>query len=420
MTPDQVRPMPPPTDAERRRELARMRALATGLLVFMALLFGAARLARGRWPWIPALEAFSEAAMVGALADWFAVTALFRRPLGLPIPHTAIIPRNKDRIGQALGGFIAGNFLTPGVLDQRLKDLAPGRRLADWLVRGETVDALAGRLAAFLPDLVGTGEEARGLIGDWVRRAAGARPLAPTAGHILAWLWGEPRAQQALNGLIASLVAYLKEHEDFIQARLADGSWRWLPKWLDRLLAGKFTGGLLGAVEGLASSDHPWREDINRAMIDLIDRLKHDPDLLIQGEAFKARLLSEPGFSAAVERAWSVLATRVGGDPDARKAALEDVFARVFRALGRWLTEDRPGREALDRGIRVVVRRALSSQRQAIGGFVAQVVSGWDAGEVTDRLELQVGRDLQYIRINGTLVGGLAGLAIFFVAQWMP
>ena len=407
------------SELARRRDLARMRGFATGLLLLMTAVFVATRLAPVTWTWTAYVQAFAEAGMVGACADWFAVTALFRRPLGLPIPHTGIIPRNKDRIGEALGDFIANNFLTPGVLDARLRRLEPARRLADWLTADDHAQVLAARVAAVLPDMIGAGAEMRGLAADLFRRAARSRPVAPLAARLLGWLWREPAVQRLVSRLIDRLADFGLEHETFIQARIAGETWKWLPKWVDRFLAEKFTRDLLRAANELRDPDHQWRRDLDAAVEDFIRRLAEDPAFLARGEAMRDQLLADPALGRRLEGLWAELAERLAADPAARGALIADALGRGLRGLGAWLAEDSSARDRLDRWVRVAARRTLSSQRQAIGGFVAQVVAGWDAGEVTDRLELQVGRDLQYIRINGTLVGGLVGLAIFTVSRWL-
>jgi len=406
-------------DAARRRDLGRMRALATGLLALMTALFVATRLAPAGWTWTAYVGAFAEAGMVGACADWFAVTALFRRPLGLPIPHTAIIPRGKDRIGEALGDFIAGNFLTPGVLDAWLGRLEPARRLAAWLAAPGHAEMLAARLAALLPGVIGSGAELRGLAGEILRRAARAGPAAPLAARILGWLWRDPGVQRLVTQAIERLADFAVEREAFIKSRIAGETWKWMPKWIDNILAEKFTRDLLRAAGELRDPEHPWRRDLNAAVEDLITRLAEDPDLLARGEALRERLLADRALGERLEGLWNEFAGRLAGDPAARDALLGEAIARALRGLGAWLTEDAGARERLDRWVRVAARRALSSQRQAIGGFVAQVVAGWDAADVASRLELQVGPDLQFIRINGTLVGGLVGLAIFTLARWL-
>ncbi len=407
------------SDNARRADLRRMRAMATGLLALMAAVFLAARLAPAAWTWTGYVAAFAEAGMVGGCADWFAVTALFRRPLGLPIPHTGIIPRNKDRIGEALGDFIANNFLTAGVLDARLSSLDPARRLAEWLGEGDRAEALGARLAVLLPDMADAGGELRALAGGVIRRAIQSRPLAPLAGKALGWLWRDPGVQRLFSRAADALAHYLEDQESFIQSQVTVASWRWMPKWLDRILAERFADGLVGAAHGLGDPDHPWRAALGEAVEDLIERLGTDPDLLERGEALKARWLADPELPTRLEGLWAEVGQRLGAEAGGRDDALGEILARALRALGRWLEGDDDARERLNRWVRIAARRVLSSQRHAIGGFVAQVVAGWDAAEVADRLELQVGRDLQYIRINGALVGGLVGLVIFTASRWL-
>jgi uncharacterized membrane-anchored protein YjiN (DUF445 family) len=396
-----------------------MRALATGLLILMTAVFLAARLAPAAWTWAAYVAAFAEAGMVGACADWFAVTALFRKPLGLPIPHTGIIPRNKDRIGEALGDFLANNFLTPGVLDERLRRTQPASGLAGWLSRADRAQMLAERIAAALPHALGPGAELRDLAGEVLGRAARARPVAPLAARLLGWLWREPGVQSLLGQAIQRLADFGRDHEAFIQSRIAGETWKWMPKWLDRLLAEKFTRDLLRAAEELRDPDHPWRVDLVSTVEAFIERLAHDPEFLAQGETLRDRLLSDEALARRLRGLWADLGERLAADPIARDAMVAEALARTLRGVGTWLAEDAEARDRLDRWIRVAARRTLSSQRQAIGQFVAQVVASWDGVEVARRLELQVGRDLQYIRINGTLVGGLVGLAIFALTRWM-
>jgi uncharacterized membrane-anchored protein YjiN (DUF445 family) len=400
-------------------ELGRARALATGLLVLMTAVFVATRLAPAAWTWTAYVGAFAEAGMVGACADWFAVTALFRRPFGLPIPHTGIIPRNKDRIGEALGDFLANNFLTPGVLDERLRRIEPARRLAQWLTTADHAELLAARLAAVAPDIIGSGEELRGLVGEVLRRAVRSQPVAPLAARILGWLWHEPGVQRLLTQAIERLAVFGREHEAFIQSRIAGETWKWIPKWIDRILAEKFTRDLLRAADELRDPAHPWRLDLVTTVEDFIARLADDAEWLERGEALRDRLLADREMIARLERLWDELGERLAADPAARDAMVSDALFRALRGLGVWLAEDANARERVDRWLRVTARRTLSSQRQVIGRFVAQVVAGWSAEDVARRLELQVGRDLQYIRINGTLVGGAVGVSIFALARWL-
>jgi uncharacterized membrane-anchored protein YjiN (DUF445 family) len=408
-----------PADVVRARGLARMRTIATGLLGLMAVVFVAASLLQRQWPAFAYVRAFGEAGMVGACADWFAVTALFRRPFGLPIPHTGIIPRNKARIGEALGGFIADNFLTERVLEEKLRQLEVARWGGDWLRRPENARRLAERLAAAAPKLLRSLPP--GAVGDLLGSAAlavaRATPAGPAASKVLAALWSEGRAQPLFERALDWLGDYLASHEEAIRTQVSEHSYSWLPKWVDRMLADKLTRGLVEMLGEMRDPQHPWRRDLAAWVEDYIARLGADPDLQARADAYKLRLLSDPNLRGQVAEVWSGLETRVGTDLTQNPSDLAGPFERAILALGNWLAEDQQAQAQLNARARQLVSGVIAPRRHEIGLFVAQVVASWDARSVVDKLELQVGRDLQYIRINGTLVGGLVGVIIFAAAK---
>jgi uncharacterized membrane-anchored protein YjiN (DUF445 family) len=406
--------------AARARDLRRMRVIATGLLVLMAVLFVAASLAARTWPglqpWLGPVRAFAEAGMVGACADWFAVTALFRRPLGLPIPHTGIIPRNKDRIGEALGRFLAENFLTPEVLTERLRQLELARWGGEWLGRPGQAARLAQRVTAVLPEAMRLlpPHAIRDMAGSAAMAAANAIPAAPAASRMLAAAWGQGRSQAALDWGVARLAAYLAEHEEALQQQVEVHSGRWMPRFVDRLIAAKISGGLQDLLQAMMAPDHPWRLEIAEAIESFIDRLAHDPDLAARAETLKRQLLADPALHAQAQSLWDELEARLtAGD----SAALQRRIEQALTALGAWLRGSDTAQHRLNDWARAVALRLIAPRRRQIGGLVADVVAGWDAKGIVDRLELQVGRDLQYIRINGTLVGGLVGLVLYAVTR---
>jgi uncharacterized membrane-anchored protein YjiN (DUF445 family) len=394
-----------------------MRLLATGLLVLMTAIFIATRVAPSRWLWPQYLGAFAEAAMVGSLADWFAVTALFRRPLGLPIPHTAIIPRNKARIGRALGDFIAGNFLTPRVLDQRLRELDPAARLAAWLARPEAARALADQIAGFVPEIARSGDELGAFVADVGRRLAAQIPASAAAARVISTAWNDGAAQGLIDRTIVWLGDYIAARRDLVREKVSKNAWKWLPKWIDRLLADRISEGLIAAVAEMRDPDHPWRLELKVAVEGFIDRLTSDPETIAKAEALKTRLLKDPRLHAHLAEFWADLEARLEADPQGAARLTRDAVERGLLAIGRWLMADSLARERINGFARVAVRRTIAPRREAIGALVADVVDGWDAAGVVEKLELHVGRDLQYIRINGALVGGLAGLAIFSLAR---
>ena len=405
----------------QRARLKRMQALATGLLVAMAMLFVASSLGAPRWPALGFVRAFAEAAMVGACADWFAVTALFRRPLGLPIPHTALVPRNKDRIGDALGRFIVENFLNPRVLDAKLRRLELGAWGGAWLQEPRNAAAIAGRLTAWGPELVralpsGTLEA---LAGSAALAAARSTPAAPTASALLAAFWNEGRVQPLVERGAALLSAYLAEHQEVVLEKVQGQSWRWLPAWIDRAIARRITDGLLQLLTDVQAPDHPWRLTLVQGVETLIARLADDPELQRQGEALKRQILDDPRLREHAHRLWTEVERRLRTQWGSGGGELETKLTHLIQDLGGWLRNDPGMQRALNTGARALSRQVLAPRREDVGRFVAQVVRGWDARGIVERLELQVGPDLQFIRINGTLVGGLVGLAIFVLSRWL-
>ncbi|HEX7761041.1 MAG TPA: DUF445 domain-containing protein [Caulobacteraceae bacterium] len=399
--------------------LRRMRAVATGLLVAMAVGFVAASLGAKTWPWLAWVRAVAEAGTVGACADWFAVTALFRRPLGLPIPHTAVIPRNKDRIGEGLGKFIADNFLTPKVLDAQVRKLEVAHWGAAWLAQEGHAAGLARRLAPLIPELLRTiPREAREeLLGALARAAVKAVPAGPTAARIVDLAWRDGRAQPMLDALVERAGAYLAGHEDYIREKVSEQSFKWLPKWIDKIIAGRLTSGLIAAAGEMRAPDHPWRLELAAAVEGFVARLDTDPELQAQADTLKLELLTHPALLAEINGAWAGVEARLLADPAAANAAIAKRLEGWLKALGVWLDRDEAVRRRLNDGARLVALRLIAPRRHDIGGFVVGVVSGWETREVVDRLELQFGRDLQYIRLNGTIVGGLVGLGLFALSR---
>jgi uncharacterized membrane-anchored protein YjiN (DUF445 family) len=396
-----------------------MRWIATGLLLLMAAVFAVATALSSRWPATLYVRAFAEAAVIGACADWFAVTALFRRPFGLPIPHTAIIPRNKDRIGDALGRFIVENFLSARVLDSRLKRLELGAWGGAWLQQPRNAQAVAARIVAWAPMLAGALPAGgfKALAGSLALAAARKVPASTTASVLLAAAWNEGRVQPLIERGAALLSAYLSEQEGVILEKVQGQSWRWLPKWVDKAIARKITAGLVQLLTDVQDPAHPWRLELTAAIQKLIADLASDPELMRKGEAIKQQLLDDPRLHEHAARLWAEIEeqARAGWSGDA--AALRDKLQPLIEDLGRWLSEDKVVQRTLNTNARVLAREVLAPRREEIGRFIAQVVHGWDARGMVERLELQVGPDLQFIRINGTLVGGLVGLALFALSR---
>jgi uncharacterized membrane-anchored protein YjiN (DUF445 family) len=407
------------SEAQRRTDLRRMRLIATLLLVLMAAIYIALRRAPAAWVWAPYLSAFAEAGMVGACADWFAVVALFRHPLGLPIPHTAVVPENKRRIGAAMGRFITNNFLSPRVAIARLASVDFAGLAARWLEDERNARAVAGGAGRIIPyalDLV-----PKAAIDEWValvaRRGIEAVPAAPLASRGLSILWAQGAGQTLLDQGLDFVETTLAEHKATIVSHVAQKTWRWIPKWVDDMIAAKVVNGLSETLREMRDPDHPWREQANARIEKLIDDLAHDPQMRAQGEALKQDILANPVFAEQARALWEELETALKEDLPRHADAIVGWLAGLAAALGQWLEADPARRARINRRIRLIALRTILPRRAEIGGYIAAVVDNWDTATLVNRLELQVGRDLQYIRINGTLVGGLVGLLIFTLSR---
>src|SRR6187551_407962 len=396
---------------------AGMKRVATGLLVVMAAVFFAARAFEPRYPWLGYVKAFAEAAMVGGLADWFAVTALFRHPLGLPIPHTAIIPRNKDRIGQALANFINENFLTPSVVARRVRNIdvagAAGRFLRTPAAEGTRIRQGASRLIADVFE--GLDDERLGGI---VKGAIAGRiekmEVAPLLGHALASAINEDRHVPMLEAAIRWMARALEANEELIREMVhKKANWVLKLAGLDAKLADAILDGLRKLTAEMSTDPaHPVRMKVEEALAQLANDLQTNAETRAKVEEMKEQLLANRSVALWIDTLWqkgreSII--RAARNPD---AALAGRLGEVLRSMGASLEQDPRIRSAINQ----FVRRAAAGMAQSYGSSIVKLVSetirSWDARTVTARLEAAVGRDLQYIRINGTLVGGLVGVVI--------
>jgi uncharacterized membrane-anchored protein YjiN (DUF445 family) len=407
--------------------LNTMRLVATGLLVVMALVYIASRVAEAHHPAFGYIRAFAEAAMVGGLADWFAVTALFRHPLGLPIPHTAIIPRNKDRIGDALASFLRQNFLIPSVVARRMRRLdlagATGRFLAAPGPAAEKAGRLRSGASRLIADVVSAldAERLGGMVRTAVSQRLSAFNVAPVLGQALAAAIDRDRHVPLLDNVIDWVGKTLVANEDTIRAMIsqkAGSVMRWTG--LDETLANKILDGLYRLIEEVGEDpEHPLRDKAEEGLVDLARRLREDEALQAKVNVFKDEIIASPAVAAWLDGLWAqARAALLKGarDPD---AAMAGRLGETLRQLGTTLQSE----PRLARTINLFARRAAVGIAAAYGDGIVRLVSdtvrGWDAKTVTDRLEQAVGRDLQYIRVNGTLVGGMVGLLIHVVDVWL-
>ncbi|HEX2904291.1 MAG TPA: DUF445 domain-containing protein [Jatrophihabitans sp.] len=409
-----------PADQSRRAALRRMKAAATGGLLLAAALFVLARtLGDGRGGW-PFLQAAAEAAMVGGLADWFAVTALFRHPLGLPIPHTAIIPRKKDQIGESLGDFVQQNFLTPEVVGPRVEAAQIPRRIGEWLATGDRPERLAGELGLALAgaNTVLADEDIRLALERFADAQLRRLPAAPVVARVLELAIAGNQHQILLTEGLRGLMRFLDDNRDLFRQRVAEESPDWVPEWVDgRVFARLFSGVQNFLADVAIDPAHPLRLQFDERLRAYADRLRTEPDAAASLERWKSDLLDHPAVRNALASLWLPLKKAVldaAADPDSE---LRKVSASVLRQTGQALSTDRELQAKCDRWVLGVMNHVLAHYAGELTGVITYTVARWDADATSKRLELQVGRDLQFIRINGTVVGALVGLAIYTLSR---
>ena len=419
-------PAPPPgstwaaDEGARRQRLVSMKRRASGLLAIMAGVFVVTGLLQGRWPWLAYVRAFAEAAMVGGVADWFAVTALFRHPMGVPIPHTAIIPSRKDRIGRSLGGFVQANFLAPELLAARLATLRPTERLARWISEPANARLLAHLAARALAGAVRVlkDEDVQALIDrNLVERVRRTR-VAPLLGNGLALVTSGNRHQRLLDEVIRLLATGVSENDDLIRERIRDESPWWLPDVVDDRIHDKIVTAIERTLQQVRDDPvHPLRLRFDRAMDEFIESLRTSPEVIARAEEIKDELLEHPAvqqFSASLWADVKGKLLRRADNPDAAPGAIE----HALETVGHTVLADPALVEKGDRAITAAVGYVVAEYRHNVGHFIETTVQQWDALATTEKIELAIGRDLQFIRINGTLVGGLVGLALYALGRW--
>jgi uncharacterized membrane-anchored protein YjiN (DUF445 family) len=414
---------PIPDEAERRQRLASMKWRATGLLVLVSVVFVVGQLFRSRHPWLGYVVAFAEAAMIGGIADWFAVTALFRHPLGIPIPHTAIVPARKDRIGQALGNFIQKNFLTREVVQRKLGQMHIGERLARWLadpvnsrkVSQQVARAIAGA-AAVLKD-----EDVQQLVDRGIVSRLRRTQAAPLVAKLLDVITADGRHQGLLDDAMRLAARFVAENEDAIRDRIkAESPW-WVPGFAEERLHDKIVTGVERTLSAVAADPaHPLRARYDDAVRRFVESLRSSPETIARAEQLKLELLDHPRVAEFSAGIWSDAkaalvryAERVSDPSSGEDDAIEAWLARA----GRTVLADPELTAKVDAWVSDAVGATVDGARQEVAALIAQTVAAWDPNATSERIELAIGRDLQFIRINGTIVGGLVGLLLYAVTQ---
>jgi uncharacterized membrane-anchored protein YjiN (DUF445 family) len=408
-------------DPNKQIQLDRMKRRATGLLVGASVLFAITLVLERQFPWLGFVRATAEAAMVGGLADWFAITALFRHPMGIPIPHTAIIPSRKDRIGRSLGGFVQNNFLSREVIAARLHGLRIAERMAKWV----SDPANSGRIAHHVATgLAGTAqvlrdEDVQAMIDRALVTRVRNTQVAPVLGNVLSLLTADNRHQELLDEALRLISDGVSRNEELIRQRIREESPWWLPEAVDDRIHDKVVVAIENTLKQVAvDPGHPLRERFDRALTEFIEKLRTSPELSARAEEIKEDMLTNPAvrqFSATIwgdaKHALARYAQRKETDPP---GAVEQGLMK----LGEAVLTDAELMAKIDQWILDAVLYAVEQFRGEAAQLISYTVGQWDADETSKKIELQIGKDLQYVRINGTLVGGLVGLLLYTISKF--
>ena len=420
----EVTSAPPPIRAAsletKRRQLQVNRRRATGCLVVVTIVFLAVTLLGGGEGWAGYVQATAEGSMVGGLADWFAVTALFRHPLGIPIPHTAVVPERKEQFAATLGEFVQESFLTPEVIAERVAGIGLADRLARWVL----VPANADRVAALLADAavatadVVEDEAVHQLVDDIVEHVLEVAPLAPLAGRALGVAMEGGRHQVVLDSALRGLDRYLDEHQVELRRRLSEKSPWWLPDALEDRVVKRLLEKAHGLIAEIAVDPrHDLRRQLDGRLQKLAADLQSSPELRRRGQVLARELLAKPELRTWVASMWTQVKSDFRAQASVAGSPVRQRLAGTVAAAGARLQADPALAERLDQAAVAGARYAAEHLGDEAAALITTTIGRWDAEETSSRLELLLGPDLQFIRINGTIVGGFAGLGLHGLSQ---
>jgi uncharacterized membrane-anchored protein YjiN (DUF445 family) len=410
-----------PGNAERAAELRRVKALATLVLASTLLLFIVAKWLLPVHPVFGFIAAFAEAATIGGLADWYAVVALFKRPLGLPIPHTAIIQSNQARIADKLGEFIQVHFLEAGPVEAKLHEIDFGSFVADWLRDRKRSDDLARFALRLLPEAV-SATESSGLMTFIIRRMSSqlqAIDLAPLAAGTLRGFVAEGRHQILFDDLLRVMHETLNQKETM--AMIREKVRAELPTLLrlyraDKFLVNKIVSSATAFFNEVRSDPkHPFRGEFDRMVLSFVDRLGTDQAYIDRIDGLKRDLLARPELADLARTVWANTRSFIERSASGETQVLQHHLAGMFVAAGEALAGDAELRGEINKGLVTVLRSFVADQKSGVSTFISDQVKAWDMAQLISLIEINIGRDLQYIRFNGSLIGGLAGLALYSV-----
>ncbi|MBW8792597.1 MAG: DUF445 domain-containing protein [Streptomyces sp.] len=411
-----------PADEERQRGVRQMKRTATGLLLFVALVYALAKWASGEGAgaWADYVAAAAEAGMVGALADWFAVTAIFRHPLGVPIPHTAIIPNKKDQLGVSLGEFVGENFLSRDVVRQRLRAVGIGSRLGAWLAEPKNADRVTAELATALRGALTVlrDSDVQAVVGEAITRRADAQEIAPGIGKMLERVVADGGHKRVVDLVVTRAYDWLVLHGDSVMDAVQGGAPGWTPRFVDRRVGERVYKELLRFCSEMRDMpSHPARGALDRFLTDFANDLQSDTDTRARVERLKGEVLGRGEVQDLIASAWTAVRSMIVAAAEDERSELRLRVRASLISLGARMAKEPKVQDKVDSWVEGAAVHVVSTYRKEITSLITDTVAGWDAEHTTRKIEAHIGRDLQFIRINGTVVGSLAGVLIFTVSR---
>ena len=410
-------------DEAKRKQLRKYKAFATGLFVLMAIVFIIMTIFQktNDSHWIGYVRAFSEAAMVGALADWFAVTALFRHPMGLPIPHTNLIENSKERLGDNLGSFVVSNFLSPQNIRPYIQKLKVSSFVGEWLVKEKNQEILIKNLSDIVLDILNKldDSEVSHFISKKVSEMTDNIKLNAIIGNGINYLLDKNDHQRIVTNLSKQIKEYIIENDEMIQERVKKGSYSFIPSFVDNKIAEKISSGLSDFFKEVEENpEHEIRDLITKKIYEFSSDLKEDPKWENEFKDIKSNLLKNDKLNEYSNDIWISIKKTLMKELHDEKSSLKNYLSKNLNEFSQNLKTDESLQNKIDHWVRVTAYKYILKNTHQFGNLISSTVGNWQGKELSEKLELEVGKDLQFIRVNGTLVGGLVGLIIYTISHF--
>lgn len=410
-------------DAEKKIQLRKYKMFATGLFVLMAIIFVLMTVLEKRNPahWIGFIRAFSEAAMVGALADWFAVTALFHHPMGLKIPHTNLIENSKERIGDNLGNFVVSNFLSPQNIRPYIQKLKISHFVGEWLSKQRNQANLVKELSNIVLDILHKLDDTavENFVGKKAREMTDDLKINQIVGNGIEYVLDKQDHQKIITNLSRQIKDYVIANQDIVKARVKKESYFLIPKFVDDSIAEKITNGLSTFFEEVETDpNHSLRAEITQKLYAFSHEIIAEEKWENEFRSIKNDFLNEEKLAQYSRDIWKSIKKSLSNELIEENSALKNYIKRNLTEFAANLQTDEKFQNKIDQWVRVTAYKYVLKNTHMAGNLISSTVGNWKGKELSEKLELEVGKDLQFIRVNGTLVGGLVGLIIYTVSEF--